>query len=249
MKHIIKRDEAVSPVVGVMLMLVVTIIIAAVVSGFAGGLSGENQKAPQASIIATDFEVKGIIDSNANNGYGQGLARPDQGTGAAADIYVVFEHMGGDSLNLDSIEVHLGKLSETQVGSLISRALVPQEGTGMTTSQGDFGTIGNKSLMSGWSGEVYDDSENQIGWQEYLEKYPDRDSVVIKPGDRFVLHADYGATDSDGRNQIAWHQEGGAYGFPIRQGDVLTYDIIDKNSDKIICSGQIAVPEFGVASS
>ena len=33
------REHAVSPVVGVMLMLVVTIIIAAVVSAFAGGLS------------------------------------------------------------------------------------------------------------------------------------------------------------------------------------------------------------------
>ncbi|MDD1687872.1 type IV pilin [Methanoregula sp.] len=42
-----KGDEAVSPVVGVMLMLVVVIIIAAVVSGFAGGLVGEtSQKAP-----------------------------------------------------------------------------------------------------------------------------------------------------------------------------------------------------------
>ncbi|MDD1686444.1 type IV pilin N-terminal domain-containing protein [Methanoregula sp.] len=40
-------DEGVSPVIGVMLMLVVTIIIAAVVSGFSGGLiGGNNQKAP-----------------------------------------------------------------------------------------------------------------------------------------------------------------------------------------------------------
>ncbi|MDD1724523.1 MAG: type IV pilin [Methanospirillum sp.] len=38
------RENAVSPVVGVMLMLVVTIIIAAVVSGFAGGLMGEGQQ-------------------------------------------------------------------------------------------------------------------------------------------------------------------------------------------------------------
>jgi len=51
--HYLKRisrkngEEAVSPVVGVMLMLVVTIIIAAVVSGFAGGLvGGSTQKVP-----------------------------------------------------------------------------------------------------------------------------------------------------------------------------------------------------------
>jgi archaeal type IV pilus assembly protein PilA len=41
------RDSAVSPVVGVMLMLVVVIIIAAVVSGFAGGLMKGTQSAPQ----------------------------------------------------------------------------------------------------------------------------------------------------------------------------------------------------------
>ena len=31
------KDEAVSPVIGVMLMIVVTVIVAAVVSAFAGG--------------------------------------------------------------------------------------------------------------------------------------------------------------------------------------------------------------------
>jgi FlaG/FlaF family flagellin (archaellin) len=44
------REDAVSPVVGVMLMLVVTIIIAAVVSAFAGGLGKTEQKPPTASI-------------------------------------------------------------------------------------------------------------------------------------------------------------------------------------------------------
>ncbi len=42
------RDDAVSPAIGVMLMLVVTILVATVVSGFAGGLVGGegSQKAP-----------------------------------------------------------------------------------------------------------------------------------------------------------------------------------------------------------
>ncbi|OPX72328.1 MAG: hypothetical protein A4E38_00635 [Methanoregulaceae archaeon PtaB.Bin108] len=47
-------EDAVSPVVGVMLMLVVTIIIAAVVSGFAGGLASTTEKAPT---IAMDVEI------------------------------------------------------------------------------------------------------------------------------------------------------------------------------------------------
>lgn len=45
-----RRDDAVSPVVGVMLMLVVTIIIAAVVSSFASGVGGSREKAPVTSL-------------------------------------------------------------------------------------------------------------------------------------------------------------------------------------------------------
>jgi archaeal type IV pilus assembly protein PilA len=44
------KNDAVSPVVGVMLMLVVTIIIAAVVSAYAGGLTTGQKKAPTASV-------------------------------------------------------------------------------------------------------------------------------------------------------------------------------------------------------
>ncbi|MBP2134046.1 FlaG/FlaF family flagellin (archaellin) [Methanomicrobium sp. W14] len=47
------NDTAVSPVVGVMMMLVVTIIIAAVVSAFAGSSMNSQQKASQATIQGT----------------------------------------------------------------------------------------------------------------------------------------------------------------------------------------------------
>ncbi|WP_292409576.1 MULTISPECIES: type IV pilin N-terminal domain-containing protein [unclassified Methanoculleus] len=66
-------EDAVSPVIGVMLMLVVTIIIAAVVSGFAGELAGTQEKTPQASIA-----VK---------------------TGYVGDNFdISFEHQGGDPI-------------------------------------------------------------------------------------------------------------------------------------------------------
>jgi FlaG/FlaF family flagellin (archaellin) len=58
MQH--RNSEAVSPVVGVMLMLVVTIIIAAVVSAFAGGLSSGKDKAPTATITATYSQTYGM---------------------------------------------------------------------------------------------------------------------------------------------------------------------------------------------
>ena len=42
------KEDAVSPVIGVMLMLVVTIVIAAVVAAFASGLGGDVESAPAA---------------------------------------------------------------------------------------------------------------------------------------------------------------------------------------------------------
>ena len=58
----VKRTDpdGVSPVVGVMLMLIVTIIIAAVVSAFAGGMSTETTKAPQATISGSYSISRGM---------------------------------------------------------------------------------------------------------------------------------------------------------------------------------------------
>lgn len=59
-KYQLSGHEAVSPVVGVMLMLVVVIIIAALVSAFGGSLMQTEQKAPQASIQATYSQIHGL---------------------------------------------------------------------------------------------------------------------------------------------------------------------------------------------
>lgn len=50
-----KNEDAVSPVIGVMLMIVVTVILAAAVSGYAGGIGGNMQKAPQ---LTMDVAIK-----------------------------------------------------------------------------------------------------------------------------------------------------------------------------------------------
>ncbi|MBP2145333.1 FlaG/FlaF family flagellin (archaellin) [Methanofollis sp. W23] len=59
--------EAVSPVVGVMLMLVVTIIIAAVVSASASGVSDETEKAPVSVIDAhVDMHFENMMGTSPN---------------------------------------------------------------------------------------------------------------------------------------------------------------------------------------
>ena len=87
-----KNEHGVSPVIGVMLMLVVTIIIAAVVSAFAGGAVSGTTKTPQASIQGTYSLTKGMtITHNGGDAIPLGtttiFVRPTKSFGSSADKY------------------------------------------------------------------------------------------------------------------------------------------------------------------
>ncbi len=79
-KHSSLNSEAVSPVIGVMLMLVVTIIVAAAVSAFAGGFASDQKKTPVAQI---DVQLKT--------------------TGSYPKL--VFTHLGGDALKTRDLKI------------------------------------------------------------------------------------------------------------------------------------------------
>jgi len=87
-----EREDAVSPVVGVMLMLVVVIIIAAVVSAFAGGLATKEQKAPVAVLHVN-------INSLENAG-----GMPPWGDGYYAPTMTI-RHVSGDPLQTKDLKI------------------------------------------------------------------------------------------------------------------------------------------------
>ena len=74
------RDDAVSPVIGVMLMLTITIIIAAVLMAFAGGMADTKPATPSVDLSA-EFVKSG------------------------SDIVLLLSHDGGDALNPKDIRV------------------------------------------------------------------------------------------------------------------------------------------------
>jgi len=57
LKELIERKEAVSPVIGVILMVAITVILAAVIAAFVFGIGGDVGQAPQASISASAATV------------------------------------------------------------------------------------------------------------------------------------------------------------------------------------------------
>ena len=83
-----KSDDAISPVVGVMLMLVVTIVLVAVIATFSTGLAAEAEPAPSVML-------KAEVDSTWNDGYGTGTA--------------FLSSLSGDPVNLEKVVVTLHK--------------------------------------------------------------------------------------------------------------------------------------------
>lgn len=89
----IEKECAVSPVIGVMLMLVVTIIVAALVSSFSGGLSDSAEPAP-----TTAFE----ISIRAGDAVGNGATSNAPGP---APECVVLTMTAGDTLNSGDLRI------------------------------------------------------------------------------------------------------------------------------------------------
>ena len=81
-KHTSKKEDAVSPIVGVMLMLVATIIVAAIVAAFAGGLAAETDASPNIIISGTYSQTDGLLLKHLSGDSVSGVGiyvRPDQG--------------------------------------------------------------------------------------------------------------------------------------------------------------------------
>ena len=85
------KDDAVSPVIGVMLMLSITIIIAAVLMAFAGGMADTKPATPSVDLSA-EFVKNG------------------------SDIVLRLSHNGGDALNPKDIKVTAYVTTETASG-------------------------------------------------------------------------------------------------------------------------------------
>ena len=81
-------NKGVSPVIGVILMVAITVILAAVIGGFVLNLGGDLQQAPQAQITVED-------------------AADTYETGTDNDAAFNISHNGGDKLSLSNFQIIL----------------------------------------------------------------------------------------------------------------------------------------------
>ena len=182
-------EKAVSPVIGVMLMVVVTVILAAVVSSFASDV-GTTEKAP---VMSLSCEIT-------------------QGQGEMADG-ITIRHVSGDSVPTRDLKIitvfennvteTLPNVNTTYWGSYVVPWTYNQSGSGITN-------FGNYTLRAGvpmrasswdtiiWGGielNGNDTGKDDVHWmiQKWDELEPD-DTVTVKvlhvPSGKMIYQAD-----------------------------------------------------------
>jgi len=97
-----RNEEAVSPVIGVILMVAITVILAAVIAAFVFNLGGSQDKAPTASIVASNNPDTQTYDLKISHKGGDMLKAGDyklsvvSATTGASPEYVLSNSTSGD---------------------------------------------------------------------------------------------------------------------------------------------------------
>jgi flagellin-like protein len=147
-RQLFTDEEAVSPVIGVILMVAITVILAAVIGTFVLGLGDQVQStSPQAS-FNFDFDAGG--DGTF--------------TGANNDDVLEITHDGGDSVPSARLTVLVGGSDASTLTWDSSTAFSGDVAAGSTASYTETGTAGEDHLQQGtsirvtWTSESGDNS-------------------------------------------------------------------------------------------
>lgn len=211
----IRNEEAVSPVVGVMLMLVVTIIIAAIVAGFSGGVVGSEKSAPQSSFVV-GYNAQ-ITDTDKTNA---------QADSPKTNNGLTFRLVSGDTVSLDNIMIELQSGADSIKFTM---------DTVLNTSAGAVEENNKVKIIKSGENPTYFavlpnmDEVIAIGDSFMLLADGSYDSTL--------------ATDpaiAKGRF-LTWSPEGSSGVFKVKQNVAFDYAIYDTVSNKIIQSGTVTI--------
>jgi flagellin-like protein len=175
------KDSGVSPVVGVMLMLAVTIMIAAIVSATAGNFSNTEKKAPSAILDVSIYAHK----------YYDGYSAPT----------MIIRHISGNVLQTKDLQIityyNIPGSSNISRGSLIGETAVKGH-----SDWGDFSG-------SEWCGTLFindqnrfDDGPTVISSGGGNENWFGNASATFRPGDMLVTAAQYSGNENDNDDPI-----------------------------------------------
>lgn len=223
-----QKESAVSPVVGVMLMLVVTIIIAAVVAAFAGGLTSSPQKAPNAVL---NFEIQ----SAANEG---GFYSPDMS----------ISEVSGDTLPTKDLRITTLYTNSTGTifqGNLTGEAFVTGNNAYTYFTSSDYAGILNLNDVNKFGAYV----TTSPGYKAWFGNA----SAILSPGDTMTTAGNYCGSYGDSSTAGSPNENPGLnylLGFNVTQqeqiggfgpGASVEVKVIHIPSQKVIADEKVTV--------
>jgi len=237
------NEDAISPVIGVMLMLVVTIIIAAIVSGFAGGLiDGSSQKAPTLTMdvkIANTGSWKGSGFSATVTGVSEAI--PTSALRIVTSWHATNRTDGSDGAPVTGGSVSVGQIRNTYKAQEASTNLSPPYGFGP-------GVDGESKVINYAPGQMFGNYTLVQGTG--LLAAPsgvdteDLDAIDGVMGDSaatgYGVSVRYEYTGDGAGNDAATSVLGKGW-ENLRPGDVVTVNIVHIPSGKAILSREVTV--------
>lgn len=264
-----RNDTAVSPVIGVMLMLVVTIIIAAVVSGFSGGLIGDGSKS--APSLTMDVRI-----SNTGTWVGSGFSATVTGVSESIptkDLKIVTSWKTKMKNNLGTANEELSLVSNgtliaggnTSIGGVANVNVVepPNSSTFRSIAPYGFGfSTAGQAAVTGSSEKPCTIPERQFGNYTLSPGV----SLSAKPygsmqdgtgkGYTYGYGMDNGGTHPYAYPYVEDSSSGPGYAYTdpmqavlgygweqLRSGDIVTVKVIHVPSGKTIMTKDVAVME------
>jgi flagellin-like protein len=130
-KELFTDDEAVSPVIGVILMVAITVILAAVIGAFVLNIGGSQDTAPSASL-----EIDSVTDGTND--------------------YVVISHEGGAELTASTLKVTIGGDKAYEDGSMKNSF---SQASGSTLWSGDISAGDTLNISDTSDDTIIDDGD------------------------------------------------------------------------------------------
>lgn len=212
------RDSAVSPVVGVMLMLAITVMIAAIVSAAAGGLSGTEKKAPNAILDVSIYAAKDY----------SGYSMPS----------MIIKHISGNVLptkDLQLITYYRSPSGVTVKGNLIGQVAIKGNDSCTTTFTADryCGVFFINDENRFGAGTIQDSDKGYASWFGNA-------SATLRPGDILATPAQLcGAACNNPSMEYLFPGVNFNSDFPA--GSVVTVKIIHTPSGQIIYDKDVVI--------
>jgi FlaG/FlaF family flagellin (archaellin) len=215
-----KADAGVSPVIGVMLMLSVTVMIAAIVSAAAGGLSGSREKAPSAILEVHFYD---------NWSYGSFSAHA-----------MTIEHVSGNPLQTKDLSITTYFRNES--GQMIKGYLLGEKSVTGDAAWSDFNS-------GTYCGVLFINDQNRFGSplqgsEKGYKSWFGNASAVLMTGDMLVTPAQFCGPSEPHKNPglnyiLNFDTTDLSSGY--RAGAVITTKIVHVPSGQVIFDKDVVV--------